>query len=133
MISTASSISISPGLANATHGDMLGRPASTMPNRQTQPESHKHAEVVHVIDDVRILLNDVRKRLRVNKCDRQLLVKRVVVPIHFGEAHDAGAGVVPAPCAGETPDEYWRRRWLERSFFVNLISGVLEIYSSNAA
>src|SRR6266851_4842132 len=123
------------GVVSVALGDMLLRQIDLFDNvdEKVHHGSHEHAEVEHVIDDVRILLDDVRKRFRVNKCDRQLLVKGVIVPIHFGEAHDAGAGIVPATCAGETPDEYWRRRRLERPFLVNLISRVLQIYAAHTA
>ena len=45
--------------------------------------SHEISEVVDAIHHVRVLLNDVGERLRIDQSDRQLLVKRVVVPIHF--------------------------------------------------
>src|SRR6266851_4599555 len=96
------------GVVSVALGDMLLRQIDLFDNvdEKVHHGSHEHAEVVHVIDDVWILLDDVRKRFRVNKCDRQLLVKRVVVPIHFGETHDPDAGVVPATSARKTPDEY---------------------------
>jgi hypothetical protein len=90
------------GVVSVALGDMLLRQIDLFDNvdEKVHHASHEHAEVVHVIDDVWILLDDVRKRFR------QLLVKRVVVPIHFGETHGPDAGVVPATGSRKTPDEY---------------------------
>src|ERR1700738_4243196 len=123
------------GVVSVALDDMLPRQIDLFDNvdEKVHHWSHEHAEVVNVIDDVWVLLDDVSKRFRINKRNRQFFVKRVVVPIHLCKAHDAGAGVVPAACARETPNEYRRWRRLERPFFVNFISGVFQIYAANAA
>ncbi len=57
---------------------------------------HEITEVEHVIRQMLVLLDDVGECLRIDQRDRQLLVERVVVPIHLGKSKDAGTRRMPA-------------------------------------
>jgi hypothetical protein len=73
-------------------------------------------EIEHAVDDVRILLNNVGECLRIDERDRKLLVKRVIIPIHFRKSHDAGTRIVPTTRARETAYENGGRSRFERCY-----------------
>ena len=84
--------------------------------------SYKISEVEYVVDDIRVLLNNVGEHLGIYKGNGELLVKRVVVPIHLGEADDPRTGVVPTSIACEPAYQYRRRGRLESAFLVHVVA-----------
>src|SRR5262245_49351059 len=83
------------------------QPAASLPNRAL----HEVPEIVDTIDHVGILLDDVRERFRVDQRHGQLLVERVVVPVHLRQAENTGTSLVPPSRAGEAAEQNRRRRW----------------------
>ena len=94
---------------------------------------HEEAVVVDVVDDVRILLNDVGESLRIDQGDRQLFVQRVVVPVDFCQREDSGAGLVPSALSRETPKEDGGRRGEQGTFLVDIQVVASHVHAADAA
>lgn len=80
---------------------------------------HKIPEIEDVIDHIGILLNNPGEALGVFERHRQFLVERVVIPIHFCEPENAGAGVVPSSCSRKSFQQQRGRNWFEIAFLVD--------------
>lgn len=80
-----------------------------------EPTSHEAAEIEHLVDQLWVLLDDLREASGIDHRDRQLLVERVVVPIHFGQREDAADGFVPPAIARVATQEQRRRGRLQRT------------------
>jgi len=73
------------------------RVASCMETRRARSRAlHEVANVVDLVDHLRILLDDVGESLGVHEGDWKLLVQSVVVPVHLRECKNACTRVMPA-------------------------------------
>ena len=94
---------------------------------------HEVTEIEDVVHHIWILLDDVSERLGIDQRHGKLLVKRVVVPIHFREPDDSGTGLMPAARATETTNQDRRWRRLEPAFLVNVVARVGNMDALSAA
>src|SRR6185437_4383507 len=94
---------------------------------------HEISKIVDSIDHVRVLLNYVRKCLRVDESNGQLFIECVIIPIHFCQSENSGTCFVPTASTGESMQKQWGRCRLKRAFLVDVIVRIIDVNPKHAA